>query len=149
MDRNLHKKYIPTCPRNISIVDQYMWPQKDTNKYMCHNGISHPIYDCKGDVNFTLPLHMYPSTNRIHRQIEMVRRPHLQYRGSESYTHGKSPDEMEGLVEGFYYQNPQNLGGARSCPSRRRFVLATQRIYPGKLPDPSGWAAGRTACNSC
>lgn len=80
MDRNLHKKYTPQCPRNIAVVDQYMWPNKDTNKYKCYNGISHPIYDCKGWINYSLPLEMYPPVHRIHPQIHMTRRMHLNYR---------------------------------------------------------------------
>ncbi len=80
MDRNLHKKYIPNCPRQAAVVDQYSWPQKDTNQYMCYNGISHPIYDCKGDINYTLPLEMYPKVGAIHPQIGMVKRPHLNFR---------------------------------------------------------------------
>ena len=82
MDRNLHKKFVPPCKRNISEVDQYSWEQKDTNKYMCTNGISHPIYDCKGWVNYSLPLELYPPVTEIHPQIEMTRRMHLNWRGS-------------------------------------------------------------------
>jgi len=80
MDRHLHKKYIPQCPRQPNIPDQYMWNQKDTNKYMCFNGISHPIYDCGGNINYGLPLEMYPPVNEIHPQIGMVRHMHLNLR---------------------------------------------------------------------
>ena len=132
MDRQYHKKHVPVCPRHTGIVDQYMWSQKDTTKYMCYNGISHPIYDCKGWVNYTLPLEMYPKVNKIHPQIAMVRRPHLQYRGN--------PRARE------HFQHPQ---AARSCPSRREFILASKRTDPGKLPSPHGYASGRSGCNSC
>jgi len=165
MDRHLHKKYVPTCPRNAAIVDQYMWPQKDTTKYMCHNGISHPIYDCKGWINYTLPLEMYPPVNEVHPQIAMVRRPHLQYRGSALYRtrpmhpdlgdpyhysreHFGHQDEDEGRVEGFYFRGPHGKMH-ETCPSKPGFVLATQRTEPGKLPSPHGDATGRSTCTSC
>jgi len=93
MDRRNHAPYIPRCPRHAGLPDQYMWAQKDTNKYMCFNGISHPIYDCKGDINYTLPLEMYPPENQVHPQIGMVNRMHLNYR-----TYPFVRDErMEGL----------------------------------------------------
>jgi len=82
MDRHNYKiKYVPQCPRHIGLVDQYMWKQKDTTAYKCYNGISHPIYDCKGWVNYTLPLEMYPPVNEIHPQIPMTGRLHMNYRG--------------------------------------------------------------------
>lgn len=105
MDRNLHPKYKPECPRHASLVDQYMWKEKDTNKYMCYNGISHPIYDCKGEISYSLPLEMYPPVNRVHPQIDMVRRMHFNYRGS--------PDKY--YREGYSHQ-PTGCGcGGRGC----------------------------------
>ena len=151
MDRHLHKKYVPTCIRHAGLPDQYMWPQKDTTSYMCHNGISHPIYDCKGWINYTLPLEMYPPVGEVHPQIAMVRRPHLQYRPSEYLVSNPAEDPSLGSSysyrrecpdarpEGFYMQ---------SCP-QRGFILASQKTVPGKLPDPNGYATGRSACNSC
>jgi len=114
MEKNLHKKYIPTCPRNIGIVDQYSWANKDTNDYMCNNGISHPIYDCNGDIQFSLPLEMYPPVNRIHPQIKMVKRSHLNWRDSERNLNSLMKEELvkyrskeqniikENRLEGFY-----------------------------------------------
>ena len=81
MDRNLHMKHVPVCPRNIGIVDQYSWAEKDTNKYACYNGISHPIYDTKGWINYGLPLEMYPPVDAVHPQIAMVKRGRMNYRG--------------------------------------------------------------------
>ena len=80
MDRTRHRKYFPECPRNIALVNQYMWKNKDSNKYHCHNGISHPIYDCSGNVNFSLPLNMYPPVNQVHPQILRSNRLHLNNR---------------------------------------------------------------------
>ena len=71
MDRNLHRKYVPECPANVGLPDQYMWEIKDTNKYPCRNGVSHPIYDCKGSIHYSLPLHMYPAVSKVHTQISM------------------------------------------------------------------------------
>jgi len=154
MDKHLHKKYVPTCIRHAGLPDQYMWPQKDTTKYMCHNGISHPIYDCQGWINYSLPLELYPPVGKVHPQISMVRRPHLQYRPSEyvlpnpeedprlysMYRYRRGCDDSD-RVEGFYH-------GAE-CPSQSGFTLASQKTVPGKLPDPNGYATGRSACNSC
>lgn len=80
MDRNLHLKYNPNCPKNYGLVDQYMWKNKDTTKYKCYNGISHPIYDCKGWVNYSLPLEQYPPVDDIHPQIYMVNKLHMNER---------------------------------------------------------------------
>lgn len=80
MDRHLHLKHQPSCPRNVALVNQYMWDNKDTNKYNCNNGVSHPIYDCKGWIHYSLPLEMYPPVNQIHEQIGMTRRTHLNWR---------------------------------------------------------------------
>ena len=129
MDRNLHPKFIPPCKANISLVDQYSLPEKDTNKYMCTNGISHPIYDCKGWVNYSLPLELYPPENEIHPQIEMTRRMHLNWRMDptkivhlrqqykpykNNYTEGFQYDDIEsGRVEGFY----GGVGKKSSCRS--------------------------------
>jgi hypothetical protein len=73
MDRSwVTPRYIPTCPSQIAVVDQYMWPTKDTANHICNNGISHPIYNCKGDIHFSLPLEMYPKVGKLHPQIQPV-----------------------------------------------------------------------------
>jgi hypothetical protein len=59
-----------------------MWKDKDTTKYKCFNGISHPIYDCQGMINYSLPLDKYPPAHSIHPQIPMVHRMHMNYRDS-------------------------------------------------------------------
>jgi len=150
MDRQLHKKWFPNCPRHAAVVDQYMWPQKDTTAYRCYNGISHPIYDCKGWVNFSLPLEMYPPVHQVHPQIAMVRRPHQQYRGTAKFPvqveHFGFNDISEGRTEGFYSTSAKD---AWKCPSKPGFVLASQKTEPGKLPSPYGDATGHSTCNSC
>lgn len=83
MDRNIYPKYYPKCPRNIALVDQYSWTNKDTNDYTCENGISHPIYDCNGWIQYSLPLDMYPPINDIHPQIKMIKKMHLNWRDSQ------------------------------------------------------------------
>ncbi len=80
MDRSYHPRYVPSCKKNIAMVDQYMWAEKDTNTYKCDNGVSHPIYDCTGQVNFSLPLEEYPPEHGIHPQIAMTKRAHFNYR---------------------------------------------------------------------
>ena len=131
MDRNWHKKFIPPCKRTIPIVSQYLWEDKDTNTYMCTNGISHPIYDCKGWVNYSLPLEMYPPANEVHPQIEMVRRMHLNWRGNPTklvklekkrhYPAGMEGFQNDNGTEGFYsgrqHPNPYYPNEDYSCGS--------------------------------
>jgi hypothetical protein len=75
MDRNLHPKWVPRCPRRVPLVDQYSWPQKDTNYYRCvDNGKAHPIYDCQGNISFSLPLDQYPPTNGFHPDVVSQRK---------------------------------------------------------------------------
>jgi len=80
MDRASHKKYIPMCPRNIGVVDQYMWQEKDTNKYHCHNGVSRPIYNINGEINRALPLEHWPKVDQVHPEIALTRRMHTNIR---------------------------------------------------------------------
>lgn len=142
MNRSGHKKYIPQCPRQAAIVDQYMWKQKDTNKYRCYNGISHPIYDCKGWVNFSLPLENYPPVDEVHPQIKMVKRSHLNYRGDslnkERFAHLRVPNSQI------------NYGpfGESRYPTQG-FHLATDRVPGYPLPDPYGSRRGCSACSGC
>jgi hypothetical protein len=142
MDRNLHKKYVPQCPRHAAVVDQYMWADKDTNRYKCYNGISHPIYDCKGWINFSLPLEYYPPVDRVHPQIEMTRRMHLNWRGdpykevavNEGYQY-LANDVASGRTEGFY-----------SGTLPREQIYTTNYNEPGyPLPNPNG-TRGCSAC---
>ena len=234
MDRTSHAKYYPEAPRHIALVDQYMWPVKDTNKYMAFNGISHPIYSCTGNINYTLPLEMYPPVNDVHPQIKMIRRMHLNQRGPnpvrytpptrQDYLDGNVPvnygwrprmpnnafrhknrvsdgsssrgremyhdsdmdetdysgdarrqmydhfdDTDQSRTEGFYsrgpyFTNQMGCGKMGSLnnetpgihmmpgemgPSRSGFIEATMVTEPGKLPDPSGYAAGCSACSGC
>lgn len=85
MYRNNYKKYVPTCPKTIPVVDQYLWKDRDTNQYTCDNGVSHSIYDCQGNVSFTLPLEMYPPGGEIHPQIPLSNRMHYNYRMSPDF----------------------------------------------------------------
>jgi hypothetical protein len=93
MYRDNYEKHVPTCPKTVPVVDQYLWKERDTNKYTCTNGVSHPIYDCKGDVSFTLPLEMYPPAGKVHPQIALSNRMHYNYR--------MSPDFVELAREGY------------------------------------------------
>lgn len=93
MYRDNYEKHVPTCPKTVPVVDQYLWKERDTNKYTCSNGVSHPIYDCKGDVSFTLPLEMYPPAGKVHPQIALSNRMHYNYR--------MSPDFVELAREGY------------------------------------------------
>lgn len=142
MDRNLHPKYIPKCPRNIGVVDQYSWEHKDTNDYMCENGISHPIYDCNGWVQFSLPLELYPPVNSIHPQIDMVKRMHLNWRNSEDRLEAlrnKEDKFRQEMKEQF--EHDRRMEGFYADP-RIRFTTNYIPGYP--LPDPN---PRRQTCN--
>jgi hypothetical protein len=133
MDRNLHPKYTPKCPRNIPVVDQYSWDHKDTNDYMCENGISHPIYDCNGWVQFSLPLELYPPRNDIHPQIKMVKRMHLNWRNPEDRLQAlREEEERIRIKERF--EADSRLEGMYQHP----YIHFTTNRVPGyPLPDPN------------
>ena len=97
MYRDNHKKHIPTCPKTIPVVDQFLWKDRDTNQYNCNNGISHTIYDCQGNVHFSLPLDMYPPAGEIHPQIPLSNRMHYNYRMSPDFL----VEAQEVLKEGY------------------------------------------------
>lgn len=113
------------CPRRQPLVNQYMWPVKDSNQYMCYNGISHPIYDCEGNISYSLPLHMYPPVNEIHPQVLMTHRillndrPELQRR-REAAARGEIPaseiiPSYDRFSDGMYLQHSMNypISGCR------------------------------------
>lgn len=73
MDRKSHPKHFPILTPAKPYVDNYL---KGTPRFSAHDpypplntGLSQPIYDVYGDVNFSLPLDMYPPANDLHRQI--------------------------------------------------------------------------------
>lgn len=164
-------RYIPNCPRNIAPVDQYMWKDKDTNQYMCQNGISHAIYDCKGMINYTLPLEEYPPVDRVHPQIEMTRRMHMQWRTSpykKEILNSRFPfnegfsfmdDDMASRrIEGFYSNDsiPSRLDTGRNA----RFKVKHNSLNPasdmkdisydsGIAPYISTSSTGGRGCSSC
>jgi hypothetical protein len=155
MDRNLVKPYVPSCPRNIGVVDQYSWEHKDTNDYMCENGISHPIYDCNGWAQFSLPLEMYPPRNEIHPQIKMVKRMHLNWRGDEDQLNRMMEQNLtrrnikdnDKRLEGFYHDpylvfESQDLNTRMRDPAYDSFsgpprtVFTSNKVPGSPLPDP-------------
>lgn len=81
MDRRGYAKYRPPLPHRVALVDQYLWPVKDTNNYTAVNGTAQPIYDCDGSVSYTLPLDKYPNWYQVDpqiRQSQMMLRPYAQ-----------------------------------------------------------------------
>jgi hypothetical protein len=105
MDRNYHRKHIPYCGTRVAQCDQYSWPEKDHTEQRCENGVSHPIYNCQGDISYTLPLSLYPKVTEVHPQIEMSKQPHFMVRDPymERYVERASRDLYEKRLEGFYY----------------------------------------------
>jgi len=149
MDRQLHPKYVPPCPRHVAVVDQYMWPEKDTNNYVCHNGVSHPIYDCKGWINFTLPLEMYPPIDSIHPQITMMDRMHLNTRVPASFVkrEGYEPTGTGMNTTGFLRDGRDGTDYNYHGPvPRQGWFLASNRVPGYSLPDPYGATQSCSAC---
>jgi hypothetical protein len=133
---------------------------------MCENGISHPIYDCNGWAQFSLPLEMYPRRNQIHPQIKMVKKMHLNWRGDEAQldrlmeqnlSRSNIPDDKR--LEGFYNDDPHFVFETASqypplnnFESRRydsfsgppRAVFTTNRVPGYPLPDPY---VQKSSCN--
>lgn len=69
MDRSQSRKFVPYCPQIPRLVDQYMKEDKDSNRYNCINGVSKPIYDCTGNIHFSLPLSEWPRHNEVHPEV--------------------------------------------------------------------------------
>lgn len=101
MDRVPNPIHVPTCPRQIPLVNQYMWPHKDSTQYHCNNGISHPIYDCQGHVQRALPLEEYEFNGQIHPQVRLTRRMHLNFRENPNFKVALE-DLKSKRTEGFY-----------------------------------------------
>ena len=80
--------YTPSCTPRIPLIDQYMWDQKDSQDRYCFNGVSFPIYDNSGNINWSLPLEKYPQEGRVHREIAMTRRPRMNYQKQYYYSDG-------------------------------------------------------------
>lgn len=73
MDRKSHPKHHPFFTKSKPYVDNYL---KGTPKFIgydpytpLNSGLSQPLYDVYGDINFSLPLDMYPPVKDIHRQV--------------------------------------------------------------------------------
>ena len=142
LERNHHRRHVPFCPSRIALVDQYMFPEKDTTERLCENGISHPIYACNGDISRTLPLDMYPEVNEVHPQIRQSSRPHFMIRDP---VHARiiemnQLDRASGRLEGFYIE------GAGYDPRRQREYAINQKVagrscgQPDDPPCPPGTA---------
>ncbi len=104
MDRSSHQKYVPFCPTRIAPVDQYLFPETDTTERTCHNGVSHPIYSCEGNVSRMLPLTMWPKVHEIHPQIFQSSEPHFAVRDPimGKIIEMDQLDKARGRIEGFY-----------------------------------------------
>src|SRR5690348_1864673 len=104
MERDLHRLHIPYCQTRVPVVDQYMWPEKDTSVPTCENGVSHPIYACNGNISRTLPLDMWPRVGEVHPQIIRSSQPHFMARDPRMRQAIMTfqLDKEAGRTEGFY-----------------------------------------------
>ena len=110
MSRDQHKRHIPFCETRVHLADQYMWPEKDTTERVCNNGVSHPIYSCRGEISRTLPLDMYPRVNEVHPQIKRGSQPHFGSRdpATRRMLDRDYMDIQAGRLEGLYFHHVQN-----------------------------------------
>lgn len=92
------------CVTRPALVDQYMWPEKDSQERICVNGVSNPIYACNGHVSRTLPLHMYPKVDEVHPQIRRSSQPHFGSRDPRmaAMITVNQLDRAKGRLEGLY-----------------------------------------------
>ena len=106
MDRSNYKyHHVPRCPMNVALVDQYMWPKKDSVKYRCVNGAATPIYTCTGDISYTLPLHMYPKDNgKVHPALtrDFTFPPELERLGLDAQRQYQLSVMNDSRLEGLY-----------------------------------------------
>lgn len=110
MDRNNYQyHHVPRCPQNVALVDQYSWPKKDTVQYRCVNGGASPIYDCNGNIHYTLPLHMYPKDNgRVHPDVsrDFTFPPEIERLGLDAQRQYQLSMMKDNRLEGFYNFGP-------------------------------------------
>jgi hypothetical protein len=104
VERDLFKRFLPLCVTRPALVDQYMWPEKDTSERVCTNGVSHPIYACDGHVSRFLPLDMYPEVDKVHPQIRQSSQPHFGSRDPRmrAAIEASQLERARGIIEGFY-----------------------------------------------
>lgn len=104
VERDHYRRHIPMCVTRPALVDQYMWPEKDSSDRVCENGVSHPIYACNGHISRTLPLDMYPMVNEVHPQIRQSSQPHFGARDPRMAAAITSMelDMARGRLEGLY-----------------------------------------------
>jgi hypothetical protein len=123
MDTTSHRRYVPFCETRIHPADQYMFPEVDTTERTCQNGVSHPIYSCRGEISRTLPLTMYPKVNEIHPQIFRSSQPHFGVRdpAMARMVEMDQLDKARGRIEGFY------VDGGEYDPYRVREAALAQR----------------------
>lgn len=145
VERDHYRKHLPFCPTRIALVDQYMFPEKDTTERLCENGVSHPIYACNGDVSRTLPLHMYPEVNEVHPQIRMSSQPHFMIRDPvhASVIERDQLDRASGRIEGFY------MGGGEYDPYRRREEILSSRWAGGPRLESTSRQCGKPGDPPC
>jgi len=124
VERDHYRRHLPFCETRIALVDQYMFPEKDTTERRCNNGLSNPIYACNGVISRTLPLHMYPEVNQVHPHIRMSSQPHFMSRDPvlSKFIERDQLDRASGRLEGFY------MGGGEYDPYRRREYAISQRL---------------------
>jgi hypothetical protein len=104
VERDRYLRHIPFCVSRPAIVDQYMWPEKDTTERVCVNGMANPIYSCRGEISRSLPLEMYPRVGELHPQVRMSDQPHFGVRDPRTAAaiQAMQLDKAAGRLEGLY-----------------------------------------------
>lgn len=107
VERDRYTRHVPFCETRVAVVDQYLWPEKDTTDRTCFNGTSIPIYTCGGQISRTLPLHMYPKVDRVHPTIAPSFQPHFGSRDPfmRNLIESDQLDIAKGRLEGLYAEN--------------------------------------------
>jgi hypothetical protein len=106
MDRNNYRyNHVPATPRRVALVDQYMWPVKDTTAWRAVNGWQMPVYDCQGNIHRTLPLDKYPVDNgRPHPWVcqDQIFPPEMTQPGLDHQRQINRAIVGDNRLEGFY-----------------------------------------------
>lgn len=104
IERDRYLRHVPFCVTRPAIVDQYMWPEKDTTERVCVNGMSNPIYNSRGEISRFLPLEKYPLVGEIHPEVRMSDFPHfaLRDRRTAAAVQAMQLDRAAGRLEGMY-----------------------------------------------
>jgi hypothetical protein len=114
VDRTRSRRHIPFCPTMPEYVDRYSWPDKDLRVHDCQDGYFHNVYNCAGEISFSLPLENWPRLGTVSNDIALSEPVHFHSRDPRTARKIKQhymPKYTDAQLEGMYtrgteYENP-------------------------------------------